>query len=216
LCVNSVENVLCEENLGVESGSALSLLFCPSVELWWLAYLVLEFLVFCQQSCKFFFLVSELMLSVKEIRFQSVLFKFENVTDLLHLFVFYSLQLYSNLLSDLNSLSSWNVSVLQNVYIADPFWFEVSLELSTPLLQEIIAWFQHFICLLLTFEILSHKIDLKVSLSLSIADLSFEFMNWSSELLNLSFVVGKEIVQWILLCSVFGLQISHFLSVFVS
>ena len=117
LCIDSIEDVLGEKNLCVQSRLAFALFLCSSVELRWLSNLVLQFLVFGQQSSIFFLFLSQLMFFVQQIGLESVLFKLENVLDLFDLLVFNGFQFNSHLLSDLDSLSSCNVGILQDVDI---------------------------------------------------------------------------------------------------
>ncbi len=91
--------------------------------------------------------------------------------------------------------------------------FEISLKLIRPFMQELVSRFKHRIGLLLTFKVLSHKVDLHVRLSLTIADLTLQLMHSSSEFLRFSFVACDKITEGILLGSIFGLQVSHFLSI---
>lgn len=83
-------------------------------------------------------------------------------------------------------------------------------------MQEIVSGFEHLIGLLLAFEVLSHEVDLHVGLGFTITDLSFKLMNSSSEFLGFSLVAGDEIIEGILFCGIFSLQVSHSFPIFVS
>lgn len=57
------------------------------------------------------------MLFVEQISFKSVFLQLENVSDLFNFLIFNGLKLDSDLLSDLDGLSSGNVGILQNIDI---------------------------------------------------------------------------------------------------
>jgi len=151
LSVNSIKDILSQKNLCVQCSLAFAFLFGSSVEFRRFAYLDLQFLVLCQKSGVFLLLLSQLMLFIKQFSFQSVLFQFKDISYLLDLLVFDSFEFCSHLLSDLDSLSSGNVGILENVDIWDSLLFKISFKFMWPLLKELVSWFEHLIGLFLAF-----------------------------------------------------------------